>query len=1117
MTRRPKRNEDGFRWAPIVSLLLALGPLTVFGAQPATPTDKAVRIGTDAGAAPSDETPSEHAPGTRHGLPGEAYAVVIGIGTFQDSRINPLTACHADAKRIYDLLVDPEKGDFKKENVRLLVPETMVSESNPKGYVRRADVLKALRWVQQRAGEDDTVIIYFSGHGEVDAADGNKGYWIMGDTRIDELYDRGLSELDITDQVHKIRARRLVTFVDACYANATVGEAGGNDDRPVRKSLTDDPNVKDHVLKFTGEGRVIFAASDGSTPSLVVPAGFRDHDAVGYSLFTYHLTKGLAGAADRPEGGGNGDGVVELAELVEYVSTRTLEDSEAIARMDVSGHTVPHRPVLKGELTARFLLTTDFEALRKRTQIVEQLKERVIDLLSRDMITPENFRDALRLAEADPEALSKADLGRREVWLKIARGSVDDALVPTLIRGMYGGSGAPPRTATEVPPPSTDTTPTTEPKRDTLVVRVPSGNEDAATLVRLLADGAAGGDPDAMFFLGRAHWHAAGGVGVDDKLPPVVSKDASGWLAAYAATVRSRAFSPSFDEAVALLTKAARAGQAAAAFDLGSLLDNGIGVTKDEAKAAEWYEQAAEAGHPVAMRYLGTAAQKRGDTSAAVRWLKRAAEAKDAPAAHQLGWMYQQGEGVSQDYREARRWYSWGAEFGYAPSMNQLAHLYEAGLGVDRNMSVAGKWYWRGANADEPSYTACLNYAYLCLSGDGVDQDDAEAVRWFRKAADGGGLTAAMNQLGLAYYRGRGVGQDYGEALRYFRMAADKGDTTGMYNVGWCYANGRGTNEDQSRAFDWFRQSAEGGYLDSMVEVAERYEDGKGTRSDQSQALTWYRKAADKGSGKAMNRLGLVYEEGRLGVRTDDAEATRWFLRAAEAGYDWGMYNLAGRLAAGTGTDKDEDGALDWYRKAADAGLVQAMNRVGLIYDNGSLGVSEDEAEATYWYRKAAEAGYDWGMYNLAIQYEQGEGVEKSPETAFEWYLKAAQAGNSDAMYAVGRCYLQGTGTRADDTLAFEWYRKAANAGNADAMNAVGFMYDNGTGGVAEDEAAATEWYRKAAEAGSTTAMYNLAIQLELGEGIAEDRPEALYWYRKAARLGHQSSQDRLKNLGESW
>jgi TPR repeat protein len=47
---------------------------------------------------------------------------------------------------------------------------------------------------------------------------------------------------------------------------------------------------------------------------------------------------------------------------------------------------------------------------------------------------------------------------------------------------------------------------------------------------------------------------------------------------------------------------------------------------------------------------------------------------------------------------------------------------------------------------------------------------------------------------------------------------------------------------------------------------------------------------------------------------------------------------------------------MDWYRKAADKGVAQAMHNLGVLYRDG-LGVSRNYDSALYWYGRAVDAG----------------------------------------------------------------------------------------------------------------------------------------------------------------
>ena len=75
--------------------------------------------------------------------------------------------------------------------------------------------------------------------------------------------------------------------------------------------------------------------------------------------------------------------------------------------------------------------------------------------------------------------------------------------------------------------------------------------------------------------------------------------------------------------------------------------------------------------------------------------------------------------------------------------------------------------------------------------GQGVPQDYAEAVRWFRRAAEQE-HPDAQYYLGLMYDKGRGVPQDYAEAVRWYRRAAEQEHPGAQNNLSLMYDKGRG-------------------------------------------------------------------------------------------------------------------------------------------------------------------------------------------------------------------------------------------------------------------------------------------------------------------------------------
>lgn len=95
-------------------------------------------------------------------------------------------------------------------------------------------------------------------------------------------------------------------------------------------------------------------------------------------------------------------------------------------------------------------------------------------------------------------------------------------------------------------------------------------------------------------------------------------------------------------------------------------------------------------------------------------------------------------------------------------------------------------------------------------SGQGVAQSYAEAMKWYRKAADQSDAQAQFN-LGTKYYRGEGVQQDYDKALMWIRKAADQGNAVAQRSLGVMYNKGQGVTRDSAETSRWYRKAADQG------------------------------------------------------------------------------------------------------------------------------------------------------------------------------------------------------------------------------------------------------------------------------------------------------------------
>ena len=217
------------------------------------------------------------------------------------------------------------------------------------------------------------------------------------------------------------------------------------------------------------------------------------------------------------------------------------------------------------------------------------------------------------------------------------------------------------------------------------------------------------------------------------------------------------------------------------------------------------------------------AAYEHGDYATAYRGFLSAAEQGNANAQVYLGFMYDEGEGVSQDDGEAVRWWSRAAEQGYAAAQRILGGLYREGEGVPQDYGEAVKWFRRAAEQGDAFAQFYIGFAYH--NGKGVPQDYGEAVKWYRRAAEQGNVTAQL-ELGYMYINAEGVSQDYIEAAKWQRRAAEQGNAMAQLVLGLAYRTGEGVRQDHVRAHMWLNLAVSSSAPDTgMHEIAREERD----------------------------------------------------------------------------------------------------------------------------------------------------------------------------------------------------------------------------------------------------------------------------------------------------
>ena len=184
---------------------------------------------------------------------GDYYALVIGNNSYQ--YWNPLKNAVADATAVAQVL--QRRYGF---TVTLLQDAT------------RRDILKTLNDFRKTLTEKDNLLIYYAGHGHLEA-EVDRGYWIPVDAQLDDPSEWILLPR-ITDLLQLMSAKHVLVVADSCFA----GKLTRSSLAKLRPGLTEDARLT--MLKTLARKRVRTALSSGGEHPVL------DVGGKGHSVFT---------------------------------------------------------------------------------------------------------------------------------------------------------------------------------------------------------------------------------------------------------------------------------------------------------------------------------------------------------------------------------------------------------------------------------------------------------------------------------------------------------------------------------------------------------------------------------------------------------------------------------------------------------------------------------------------------------------------------------------------------------------------------------------------------------------------------------------------------------------
>lgn len=202
-------------------------------------------------------------------LQGAYHALIIANQNYQ--RVGDLATPIRDAEALKRVLV--ASYSFDPNNVYTIIDGT------------RSEIELAIDELQDRVGPNDSLLIYFAGHGYQDLGHAGTGYWIPVDGKNPEEPGHRTSWISngfVSDYVEKVKARHVLLISDSCYAG-TFAQRGD-----LRGAFFATP---EYIKRKAGMNSRRAITSGDVEPVL-------DGGGNGHSVFAYHLLQALESRQD---------------------------------------------------------------------------------------------------------------------------------------------------------------------------------------------------------------------------------------------------------------------------------------------------------------------------------------------------------------------------------------------------------------------------------------------------------------------------------------------------------------------------------------------------------------------------------------------------------------------------------------------------------------------------------------------------------------------------------------------------------------------------------------------------------------------------------------------------
>jgi len=280
----------------------------------------------------------------------KAYALIIAISDYDGDNALPKTVVQ-DALDVSEVLVSEKYCGYETSKVKKLI----------NAEATLVNICNKLIELSNNAGENDTVFIYFSGHGANLGESSNPNCALV---PIDFSSEEGgfLMESELSHFLSLIQSERLLLVIDACHSAGVAGVKSLLQGHQLHLGFAD----KSLEKLSQGRGKVLLASSRDTETSLILPGDKN-------SLFTKHFLSALKG-----EAGSINEQFIRVFDIFSYIENRIPIEAK---RFNSEQH-----PVFKSNLENNFPVSLNCGGSLKSANLSQSPKNDARDRKLEDIL-----------------------------------------------------------------------------------------------------------------------------------------------------------------------------------------------------------------------------------------------------------------------------------------------------------------------------------------------------------------------------------------------------------------------------------------------------------------------------------------------------------------------------------------------------------------------------------------------------------------------------------------------------------------------------------------------------------------------------------------------------------